>query len=141
MFNLSWHGGGSIMCPPCRFFDQCILAGEVIIWSFMTFHQILYGPWDQQNIFGLSSNLSALACLLTPEVYHGYVDSLLNRFNFRSCMNFFLYLCKLGSYCVHYSHFQCVWEVFNPFQVNNLNFRDTPILAGFSIILHKSWHN
>ena len=37
-----------------------------------------------------------------PKVYHWYIDSLLHRLIFRSCMQFFLYFYKLGSYCVHY---------------------------------------
>ena len=38
----------------------------------------------------------------TPEVHHGYVNSLLHSFNFRSSMQFFLHFCKIGSCCVHY---------------------------------------
>ena len=55
----------------------------------------------------------------------------------KSCLLIFRYSCCILSYLRKAE--KRSWKSF--FNTHNLNFRDTPILAVFCIILHKSWHS
>ena len=120
IFEIFMGGGGELLemklktkqnfrmkfVPPLSIFwpvyFSCWSYELEVLWLFIKF----YMEHGTNKIFLVCwvtcQNWLVCQWLSTPEVYHGYVDSLLHCFSFRICMQFFLYFCKVGSYCVHY---------------------------------------